>query len=58
MEEIARITDMQHKRAQLAKNDETVLRDSIASLKKEKHVADSGDELEDAMKIIQAKKKQ
>jgi hypothetical protein len=58
VEEIARITDMQHKRAQLAKNDEAVLRDSIDSLKKEKNVADSGDELADAMKIIQAKKKQ
>ena len=58
VEEIARITDMQHRRAQLAKNDETVLRDSIASLRKEKNVADSGDELADAMKIIQAKKKQ
>ena len=58
VEEIARITDMQHKRAQLAKNDETVLRDSIASLKKEKNASDSGDELEDALKIIMAKKKQ
>ena len=58
VEEIARITDMQHKRARLAKNDETVLRDSIASLKKEKNASDSGDELADAMKIIQAKKKQ
>jgi hypothetical protein len=49
---------MQHKRAQLAKNDETVLRDSIDSLKKEKNTLESGDELADAMKIIQAKKKQ
>ena len=57
VEEIARITDMQHKRAQLAKNDETVLYDSINSLKKEKNAADSGDELADALKIIQAKKK-
>jgi hypothetical protein len=58
VDEIARITDMQQKRALLAKNDETVLYDSINSLKKEKNVADSGDELADAMKIIQAKKKQ
>ena len=58
VEEIARITDMQHKRARLAKNDETVLRDSIAALKKEKNASDSGDELADAMKIIQSKKKQ
>ena len=58
VEEIARITDMQHKRAQLAKNDETVLRDSIDSLKKEKNTLESGDELADTMKIIQAKKKQ
>ena len=57
VEEIARITDMQHKRAQLAKNDETVLYDSINSLKKEKNAADSGDELADALKIIQEKKK-
>ena len=57
VDEISRITDMQQKRAQLAKNDETVLMDSIASLRKEKHVADSGDELADAMKIIQSKKK-
>ena len=57
VDEIARIADMQHKRAQLAKNDEIVLIDSINSLKKEKNVADSGDELEDAMKIILEKKK-
>ncbi len=56
VEEISRISDMQRKRAELAKNDETVLRDSIQTLKKEKDVAQSGDELEDAMKIILSKK--
>ncbi len=56
VEEISRISDMQRKRAELAKNDETVLRDSIETLKKEKNVAQSGDELEDAMKIILSKK--
>ncbi|MBQ8404734.1 MAG: DNA primase [Clostridia bacterium] len=56
VEEIARISDMQRKRAELAKNDETVLADSINALKKEKNVAQSGDELEDAMKIILSKK--
>ncbi len=57
VDEIARITDMQRKRADLAKNDETVLADSIRTLKEEKNNASSGDELEDALKIIQAKKK-
>lgn len=57
VDEVSRISDMQRKRAELAKNDETVLTDSINSLKKEKHVAQSGDELEDAMKIIQLKKR-
>ncbi len=56
VDEVSRISDMQRKRAELAKNDETVLLDSINSLKKEKHVAQSGDELEDAIKIIQSKK--
>jgi replicative DNA helicase len=58
VDEISRISDMQRKRAELAKNDETVLFDSINTLKKEKNVAQSGDELEDAMKIILSKKKQ
>lgn len=57
VDEIARITDMQRKRADLAKNDETVLLDSIRALKEEKNNAASGDELADALKIIQAKKK-
>ncbi|MBO5006294.1 MAG: DNA primase, partial [Clostridia bacterium] len=57
VDEIARITDMQRKRADLAKNDETVLSDSIRALKEEKNNAASGDELADALKIIQAKKK-
>lgn len=57
VDEIARITDMQRKRADLAKNDETVLLDSIRALKEEKNNASSGDELEDALKIIQSKKK-
>jgi hypothetical protein len=58
VEEMARISDMQYKRARLAKNDETVLTDSIISLKNEKAGAESGDELADALKIIQSKKKQ
>jgi DNA primase len=58
VDEISRISDMHRKRAELAKNDETVLFDSINTLKKEKNVAQSGDELEDAMKIILSKKKQ
>ena len=57
VEEMARISDMQYKRARLAKNDETVLTDSIISLKNEKESAESGDELADALKIIQSKKK-
>ncbi|MBQ8861852.1 MAG: DNA primase [Clostridia bacterium] len=57
VDEISRISDMQRKRAELAKNDETVLTDSINTLKKEKNVAQRGDELEDAMKIILLKKK-
>ena len=57
IDEIARITDMQRKRADLAKNDETVLLDSIRALKEEKNNASSGDELEDALKIIESKKK-
>jgi DNA primase len=56
VDEISRIADMQHRRAQLAKNDESILADSIASLKSEKNNADTGDELEDAIKIIQSKK--
>lgn len=53
--EISRITDMQRKRAELTKNDESVLFDSIKALREEKNET-SGDELADAMKILQAKK--
>lgn len=56
VDEVARITDMQRKRADLAKNDENVLADSIKALKEEKNSGESGDELADALKIIQAKK--
>ena len=55
MDEISRITDMQRKRAELTKNDESVLFDSIKALREEKNET-SGDELADAMKILQAKK--
>ena len=56
IDEVARIADMQRKRADLAKNDETVLADSIKALKEERNNAESGDELADTLKIIQAKK--
>lgn len=55
VDEISRITDMQRKRAELTKNDESVLFDSIKALREEKNET-SGDELADAMKILQAKK--
>lgn len=55
VDEISRITDMQRKRAELTKNDESVLFDSIKALREEKNET-SGDELTDAMKILQAKK--
>lgn len=56
VDEISRISDMQRKRADLAKNDESVLADSIRVLKEEKNNDESGDELADALKIIQSKK--
>ena len=55
VDEISRITDMQRKRAELTKNDESVLFDSIKAPREEKNET-SGDELADAMKILQAKK--
>ncbi len=56
VDEMSRISDMQRRRADLAKNDETVLADSIRTLKEEKNSEGSGDELADALKIIQTKK--
>ncbi|MGN1095767.1 MAG: DNA primase [Eubacteriales bacterium] len=56
VDEISRITDMQRKRAELAKNDETVLYDSIKALRDEKNLSSGGDELADTIKILQSKK--
>ncbi len=56
VDEIARIADMQRRRSELTKNDDSVLLDSIRTLREESERKGSGDDLDDALEILRKKK--